>query len=116
MKIEFDLKMKCDMCYDRTSIGKKPMCATVCPSEALFFGTREEIAARRREVPVNEFRFGGQVVKTKVNMMTTPENNEILQDIVNFLPDEGTEDGTSNQERPGAPDVAAAAVWEELSV
>ena len=39
----FELMMKCDMCYDRTSAGKKPMCATVCPSGALFFGTREEI-------------------------------------------------------------------------
>ena len=35
------LMMKCDMCYDRSSVGKKPMCATVCPSQALFFGTRE---------------------------------------------------------------------------
>ena len=24
--------MKCDMCYDRTSEGKRPMCATVCPA------------------------------------------------------------------------------------
>src|SRR5512141_276828 len=29
------IMMKCDMCYDRTSVGKKPMCATVCPSQAL---------------------------------------------------------------------------------
>ncbi|HKW00884.1 MAG TPA: 4Fe-4S dicluster domain-containing protein, partial [Vicinamibacterales bacterium] len=29
------LMMKCDMCYDRSSVGKKPMCATVCPSQAL---------------------------------------------------------------------------------
>ena len=29
MKTEFELMMKCDMCYDRTSVGKKPMCATV---------------------------------------------------------------------------------------
>ena len=35
--------MKCDMCYDRTSVGKKPMCATVCPSQALAY-----VAARRR--------------------------------------------------------------------
>jgi len=28
-KIEpMDLMMKCNMCYDRTSVGKKPMCAT----------------------------------------------------------------------------------------
>ena len=25
------IMMKCDMCYDRSSVGKKPMCATVCP-------------------------------------------------------------------------------------
>ncbi len=64
------LMMKCDMCYDRTSVGKKPMCATVCPSQALFFGTREEIERLRpRSRAINQFRFGGQVVNTKVNMM-----------------------------------------------
>ena len=46
--------MKCDMCYDRTSIGKRPMCATVCPSQALAYVTPEEIA-RRREKPSNAF-------------------------------------------------------------
>ena len=33
MMTEFDLMMKCDMCFDRTSTGRKPMYATVCPSE-----------------------------------------------------------------------------------
>jgi Fe-S-cluster-containing dehydrogenase component len=70
MKTEFELMMKCDMCFDWTSTGRKPMCATVCPSEALFFGAREEVELRRRRSrPINEFRFGGQVVTTKVNMM-----------------------------------------------
>ena len=70
MATDFKLMMKCDMCYDRTSVGKKPMCAAVCPSGALFFGTREEIeAARVRSTPVNAFRFGEQVITTKVNMM-----------------------------------------------
>src|SRR4051794_1694394 len=70
MNTELKLMMKCDMCYDRTSAGKKPMCATVCPSEALFFGTRDEIeAARARSVPTNRFRFGDQTITTKVNMM-----------------------------------------------
>lgn len=70
MQVELDLMMKCDMCYDRTSEGKKPMCATVCPSQALFFGTHEEIEVLRpRSRPVNEFVFGRQVVKTKVHMM-----------------------------------------------
>src|SRR5205085_11890520 len=41
-QVDFDQMMKCDMCYDRTSVGKRPMCATVCPSGALTFTTREE--------------------------------------------------------------------------
>ena len=70
MKSDFELMMKCDMCYDRTSEGKRPMCATVCPSQALFFGTREEIAALRpRSRAVNEFKFGRELVRTKVSMM-----------------------------------------------
>ncbi len=70
MHTEFELMMKCDMCYDRTSIGKKPMCATVCPSQALFFGTYEQIEKLRpRSTPVRQFRFGQQVITTKVAMM-----------------------------------------------
>ncbi len=75
MKTEFELMMKCDMCYDRTSVGKKPMCATVCPSQALFFGTREEIERiRPRSVPNNRFQFGHQVITTKVNMLFPKDN------------------------------------------
>jgi Fe-S-cluster-containing dehydrogenase component len=78
MKTEFELMMKCDMCYDRTSSGKKPMCATVCPSGALYFGTRNEIdMLRQTATPVNRFQFGAQVINTKVQMMApksrTPE-------------------------------------------
>ena len=70
MNTEMKLMMKCDMCYDRTSIGKKPMCASVCPSQALFFGTREEIEKLRPSSrPINQFQFGLQTIKTKVNMM-----------------------------------------------
>lgn len=79
METEMRLMMKCDMCYDRTSEGKKPMCASVCPSQALFFGTAEEIEKLRpRSRPINEFRFGRQVVKTKVFMMVPrhPENGQ----------------------------------------
>jgi Fe-S-cluster-containing dehydrogenase component len=61
-----DQMSKCDMCYDRTSVGKRPMCATVCPSEALYFGTMEEWKSRRKGRSVNHFRFGNQIVKTKV--------------------------------------------------
>lgn len=71
MKTEFQLMMKCDMCYDRTSVGKRPMCATVCPSQALFFGTRKDVERLRpRSQAINEFRFGRQTITTKVNLMT----------------------------------------------
>lgn len=70
MNTEFELMMKCDMCYDRTTEGKKPMCASVCPSGALWFGTREEIERLRpRSRPVNAFQFGEQLITTKVSMM-----------------------------------------------
>ena len=70
MNTGMSLMMKCDMCYDRTSVGKKPMCATVCPSGALWFGTEEEIRALRpRSEPVHTFTFGAQTITTRVRMM-----------------------------------------------
>ena len=69
--IDRAIMMKCDMCYDRTSVGKRPMCATVCPSQALFFGTREDaLALRPQSAPINKFRFGAQTITTGVNVMT----------------------------------------------
>lgn len=68
--VDRQIMMKCDMCYDRSSVGKKPMCATVCPSQALFFGTREQILALRpQSMPTNRFRFGDQTIDTRVNVM-----------------------------------------------
>ena len=68
------IMMKCDMCYDRTSVGKKPMCATVCPSQALFFGTEEQIEQLRpMSRQVNQFQFGHQTVTTRVFMMMPSE-------------------------------------------
>ncbi len=61
-----DLMMKCDMCYDRTSVGLKPMCASVCPSEALWFGSPSDFGATRTGTLVNDWQFGNQSVKTKV--------------------------------------------------
>ncbi|HEX5474798.1 MAG TPA: 4Fe-4S dicluster domain-containing protein [Vicinamibacterales bacterium] len=63
---DIDQMMKCDLCYDRTSIGKRPMCATVCPSQALSYTTLEEIERSRDGVPSNVWRFGHEVVRTKV--------------------------------------------------
>ena len=70
MHTEMHLMMKCDLCYDRTSVGKKPMCASVCPSQALHFGTREEIEKLRpTSRPINVWQFGDQIIKTKVKLM-----------------------------------------------
>src|SRR5205807_9297506 len=89
MMTKLELMMKCDMCYDRTSVGKRPMCATVCPSGALYYGPREYIEKSRREQPVNEFQFGRQTVRTKVNMMTSPELKALPFEVLDFLPWEG---------------------------
>jgi ferredoxin len=75
MNTRMELMMKCDQCYDRTSTGKLPMCASVCPSQALFFGTEEEIARLRpNSAPINTFRFGAQTVTTRTRMLV-PKNN-----------------------------------------
>src|SRR5690606_33948582 len=80
--IDRQIMMKCDMCYDRTSVGKKPMCATVCPSQALFYGTRAEIdALRPQSTPTREFRFGNQVIRTRVNVMVPKEPAPPLVDV-----------------------------------
>ncbi len=63
---EPDQMMKCDMCFDRTSSGLAPMCASVCPSEALWYGTRSEFESRRPGQLINDFTFGNQTVRTKL--------------------------------------------------
>jgi Fe-S-cluster-containing dehydrogenase component len=74
MNTAMNLMMKCDMCYDRTSVGLKPMCASVCPSQALFYGTWEEIEqSRPQSRPVNSFQFGLQLITTRVQMMVPKE-------------------------------------------
>jgi Fe-S-cluster-containing dehydrogenase component len=72
---------KCDMCFDRTSAGKKPMCATVCPTGALFYGTLEEIKALRpHSKPINKWRFGKQLVETRVWVMVPHDVDEMVVD------------------------------------
>lgn len=74
MNTGMGLMMKCDMCYDRTSVGKKPMCASVCPSQALFYGTREQVEhLRPNSRPIQTFQFGRQSITTRVRMMVPRE-------------------------------------------
>jgi Fe-S-cluster-containing dehydrogenase component len=73
--------MKCDMCFDRTSEGKKPMCATVCPSGALFYGTPDEIRQERpHSTPVEHFRFGDQPIRTRVHVLVPHGLDELVVD------------------------------------
>jgi Fe-S-cluster-containing dehydrogenase component len=78
-KIEVDLRlmMKCDLCYDRTSVGRKPMCATVCPSGALFYGSRAEVEDERRARPLNQFLFGDTTVQTRNHVMAPMQADRI---------------------------------------
>ncbi len=81
-QIDIDQMMKCDMCYDRSSVGKKPMCATVCPSGALTYTTMQDIQRTRRGIPINEWKFGGEIVRTKVYVMVPPEVKRVDIDLV----------------------------------
>lgn len=75
--VEPELMMKCDMCYDRTSVGLRPMCATVCPSQALSYGPPEAILRQRVGSPVRDFRFGNEHVRTEVFIML-PHGETVL--------------------------------------
>jgi Fe-S-cluster-containing dehydrogenase component len=86
MNTRMNLMMKCDMCYDRTSVGLKPMCASVCPSQALAFGTRAELLALRPHAkPVNTFRFGAQTIRTKVNVMLPASTPREVVDVTEAI-------------------------------
>jgi len=80
-----DLMMKCDMCYDRTSVGLRPMCATVCPSQALTFGPPDVIARQRAAQPTRDFRFGNEHVKTKVFMMMPASEPVVIVDVADYM-------------------------------
>jgi Fe-S-cluster-containing dehydrogenase component len=72
--------MKCDMCFDRSSEGVKPMCASVCPTGAISFGRYEQIVPLRRTKPVNVHIFGNQRVETKVYLMLPTESDSVEVD------------------------------------
>ncbi len=82
---ESALMLKCDMCYDRTSVGLKPMCATVCPSQALYFGPRSYVDKHRQNKPTNEFWFGKQKITTKVFIMTAEPEQGVEMDVMQFI-------------------------------
>jgi nitrite reductase/ring-hydroxylating ferredoxin subunit len=104
MIVAAEQMMKCDMCYDRTSAGLRPMCATVCPSQALAYVPRETIARERREVPSNVFWFGNQRVTTRCSTWCPRGAREVRVDVVDYM-----------WEEPREREPARAAVEEEVS-
>ena len=60
------------------------MCATVCPSGALAFTTRENIEQNRQGFAIREWIFGGEVVRTKVNVLV-PRGFERIEVLVQQL-------------------------------
>jgi Fe-S-cluster-containing dehydrogenase component len=73
-----ELMMKCDLCHHRTAAGQAPMCATVCPSGALFYGSPEEVLDQRRARPLGVFRFDDHVVRTRNQLMVPAGIDAIL--------------------------------------
>ncbi len=79
IRVEISQMQKCDMCYDRTSAGKKPMCATVCPTGALFYGNIDELeAARPLNKVIHDWQFGKQRVETRVGVMV-PHGVDVME-------------------------------------
>jgi Fe-S-cluster-containing dehydrogenase component len=81
-RAEIDQMMKCDYCYDRTSIGRKPMCATVCPSGALTFTAMEEIQRTRPGHSCQLWKFGNEEVRTKVFVIVPKEVERVNVDLI----------------------------------
>ena len=63
--LEEKLQYKCNLCYDRTSEGLAPMCASVCPTGALFYGSLDELLRERPSAAATDLvAFGEQEVRT----------------------------------------------------
>ncbi|MBS2021268.1 MAG: 4Fe-4S ferredoxin [Deltaproteobacteria bacterium] len=85
VKLQIAQMQKCDLCFDRTSVGLRPMCATVCPSGALLYGTEHEVERLRPESnPVGRFIFGEQVIETQVRVMLPRGQTELRVDAADF--------------------------------
>jgi ferredoxin len=86
------------MCFDRTSEGLKPMCASVCPTGAITFGKYQDVVPLRRTKPVNVHVFGNQKVETKVYMMLPTEADFVQVDgPVTFEPRSGSDKADGEQ-------------------
>ncbi len=100
MDLQARLMKKCNLCYDRTSIGLKPWCAQACPTQALWYGDYEEFANQRRGHAVNHTAFVSQEVRTRV-FHVLPEGTVKL-DVGALLDEAAMEVGRPGQAREEA--------------
>ena len=71
LDVEQQLQYKCNLCYDRTSVGLAPMCASVCPTGSIFYGTLEELLTQRPNAAASDIVvFGDQEIRTGVAVVT----------------------------------------------
>lgn len=92
---------KCDMCFDRTSVGKKPMCATVCPTGALFYGNAEEVrSSRPNSKPIRRWRFGKQAIETRVHVMVPLNVDEMVLEVEDLKTGRSEESRSANGGAP----------------
>jgi anaerobic dimethyl sulfoxide reductase subunit B (iron-sulfur subunit) len=69
------IMQKCDLCLDRLALGKQPACIETCPSEALRFGTLEELSRQ-----TSAQQLAGP---TEPSMLISSERQSVLEP---FLP------------------------------
>jgi Fe-S-cluster-containing dehydrogenase component len=71
-----------------SGLEQMPMCATVCPSQALLFAPRHEVAGMRANRPLRAFLIGSLVVKTR-NAIMVPDPETPLHMDAGLLCDGG---------------------------
>lgn len=62
---ERNLMFKCDLCYDRTSQGRPPMCASVCPTDTIQFLEEDEAKAMMNKKVQYKWGFGPTEIITR---------------------------------------------------
>lgn len=108
------LMIKCDQCYDRTTKGLKPWCATACPTRALDYGEYDEVIKEHPGRAVNNWQFGTQQLETNVYVFAPPETQGFnIQQIVNYQETAGyaADAGLAGGQQEIAGE-SANAVWE----
>ena len=57
--------MKCQFCSSKLAEGEAPACASVCPTDALMFGNRDELLAKAHEIIASDSRYLNHVYGEK---------------------------------------------------